>query len=66
MTAAVLFAVDATQVKPGWIGLLVTLGMAVALGLLLVSFSSRLKRIDVDREQGPDPDRADEPPVRRT
>jgi hypothetical protein len=66
MTAAVLSALDPTQVKPGWIGLLVTLAMAIALAFLLVSFSHRLKRIDVDQEQGPDPDRVDDPPVGRT
>jgi predicted signal transduction protein with EAL and GGDEF domain len=59
---ALVFALDPAQVKPGWLGLGVTLVMAVVLVLLMVNFTRRLKRIDVDREQGPDPDRvADEP-----
>lgn len=53
MTAGVL-ALDPEQVKPGWLGLLVTLAMAVALALILVSFTRRLKNIDVTREQGPE------------
>ena len=64
IAAQLLAALDPTQVKPGWIGLLVTLAMAVALVLLLISFTSRLKHIDVDREQGPDPDRIDDSPSR--
>ena len=58
---ALLLALDPAQVKPGWIGLLVTLAMAVALALILVSFTHRLKKIDVDREQGPDLERLDDP-----
>lgn len=54
MTAGVL-ALDPAQVKPGWLGLVVTLAMAVALALILVSFTHRLKQIDVTREQGPEP-----------
>ena len=60
MTAGVL-ALDPEQVKPGWLGLLVTLAMAVALALILVSFMHRLKKIDVTREQGPDLESIDEP-----
>jgi hypothetical protein len=60
MSAAVL-ALDPEQVKPGWLGLLVTLAMAVALALILVSFTHRLKRIDVTREQGPELESIDEP-----
>ena len=56
-----LLAVDPEQVKPGWTGLLVTLAMAVALALLLVSFTHRLKKIDVNREQGPELEQLDEP-----
>ena len=59
MTALVL-ALDPAQVKPGWIGLLVTLAMAVALALILVSFTHRLKKIDVTREQGPELESIDE------
>jgi hypothetical protein len=36
----------------------------VALALLMVNFNRRLKRIDVDREQGPDPDRGRDEPRR--
>lgn len=56
-----LTELDPSQVKPGWLGLGVTLVMALAVALLLVNFSRRLKRIDVDREQGPDLDRVEEP-----
>lgn len=62
MTATrLLTELDPSQVKPGWLGLGVTLAMAVALALLMINFSRRLKRIDVDREQGPDPERVEEP-----
>ena len=57
---ALLLALDPAQVKPGWIGLLVTLAMAVALALILVSFTHRLKKIDVTREQGPELESIDE------
>jgi hypothetical protein len=59
MTAGLL-ALDPAQVKPGWIGLLVTLAMAVALAVLMVSFTRRLKNIDVDREQEPELESIDE------
>lgn len=62
--STLLVALDPTAVKPGWLGLVVTLLMALALALLMINFSRRLKRVDVDREQGPDPDRVAPPETR--
>jgi urea transporter len=53
---AVLLTVEDSQVKPGLVGFLVVLGMAVALFFLLRSMSKHLRRIDVDRD-GTDPER---------
>jgi hypothetical protein len=47
---AVLLTVEESQVKPGLVGFLVVLGMAVALFFLLRSMSKHLRRIDVDRD----------------
>ena len=43
-------ATDDSIVRPGWLGFLVFLGMAVALYFLLRSFLKHIKRIDFDED----------------
>ncbi len=46
----VLLAVDADTARPGLVGFLVVLAMAVALYFLLRSLAKHLRRVDVDRD----------------
>ncbi len=47
---AVLAAVDADTARPGLVGFLVVMAMAVALFFLLRSLAKHLRRVDVDRD----------------
>jgi hypothetical protein len=55
-------ATDDNIVRPGWLGFLVFIAMAVAVYFLLRSFVRHLKRVDFD--EGPDP--RDTPPTAPT
>ncbi len=46
----VLSAVDPDTAKPGLVGFLVVMAMAVALFFLLRSLAKHLRRVDVDRD----------------
>ncbi len=52
--APLLLTVDEDTVKPGLLGFVVVMAMAVALYFLLRSMAKHLRRVDVDRESGPD------------
>jgi len=52
MTELVL-AVDPSQVKPGWLGLVVVLGIAVAVVVLWRSMNRQLKKVDFDEGETP-------------
>lgn len=52
MGGVLLTEIDPSQVRPGALGLLVVLALAVATALLLRSFTRQLRRIDFDG-QGP-------------
>ncbi len=51
--ATLVLAVEDDQVKPGLVGFLVVVGMAVALYFLLRSMAKHLRRVDVG-DSGPD------------
>jgi hypothetical protein len=65
---SLLLSVDADEVKPGLLGLVVVLAMGVALFFLLRSLAKHLGRVDVDRdareaadEEPPSPENDDGP-----
>lgn len=65
---SLLLSVDADEVKPGLLGLVVVLAMGVALFFLLRSLAKHLRRVDVDRdareaadEEPPSPENDDDP-----
>lgn len=53
LAATFVLAVEDDQVKPGLIGFVVVVGMAVALYFLLRSMAKHLRRVDVG-DSGPD------------
>jgi len=57
-----LAALDPDTVKPGALGLLVVLALAVATALLLRSFTRQLKKIDFDEDPTAPPGGTDPPP----
>ena len=58
-----LLDLDPNIVKPGWIPLLITLGLAAVMVLLFFSLRKQFRRIDVTRSQPevPDPESVREP-----
>jgi hypothetical protein len=56
-----LAGLDPDTVKPGVLGLVVVLALAIATAVLLRSFTRQLKKIDFDEGETPS-DRADLPP----
>ena len=49
--AGVLFAYEAEDIKPGWVALVLVLGLAVATFLLWRSMNKQLRRINVPTKQ---------------
>jgi hypothetical protein len=58
-----LLDLDPNIVKPGWIPLLITIGLAAVMVLLFFSLRKQFRRIDVSRSQPgvPDPEAAERP-----
>ena len=58
-----LLDLDPNIVKPGWIPLLITIGLAAVMVLLFFSLRRQFRRIDVTRSQPgvPDPEAAPDP-----
>ncbi|HLK95243.1 MAG TPA: hypothetical protein VK365_05850 [Nocardioidaceae bacterium] len=57
-----LAGLDPDTVKPGLLGLVVVLALAVATAVLLRSFTRQLKKIDLPEESERPPDQEDLPP----
>ena len=55
-------ATDDSIVRPGWLGFIVFLAMAVALYFLLRSFVKHLKRVNFEEEPDPTEVRFQKPP----
>ncbi|MDQ3307546.1 MAG: hypothetical protein M3499_04190 [Actinomycetota bacterium] len=51
MRAAVLWAYEAEDIKPGWVALVLVLALAVATFLLWRSMNKQLRRINVPTQQ---------------
>lgn len=52
MTQLLLAAVDPERVKPGWLGLVVVLAIAVAIVVLWRSMNRQLRKVDFEETDG--------------